>query len=202
MTDRSPVLILFAHPATQKSRVNIILANAVRRLEGVTLHDLYEAYPDFSIDTKREQQLLLEHDIIVMQFPFFWYSTPALLKEWEDIVLEHGWAYGSKGTALRGKKIMCALSTGGGEKAYQKGGNRFTIRQLLAPLERSATLCGMVFLPPYVVHGTHSLTSQDIKNRAEEYSRLIGALSEGKVNYSKAVKLECCNSYLDRIITD
>jgi glutathione-regulated potassium-efflux system ancillary protein KefG len=39
---KSRVLILFAHPALEKSRVNCRLADAVRRLDGVTFHDLYE----------------------------------------------------------------------------------------------------------------------------------------------------------------
>jgi len=89
------VLVLFAHPALEKSRVNRRLAAAVADLPGVTLHDLYEAYPDFDVDVKREQDLLVAHDVLVVQHPFYWYSTPALVKQWEDLVLEHGWAYGT-----------------------------------------------------------------------------------------------------------
>ena len=63
-------------------------------MEGVRLHDLYEAYPDFLIDVEAEQALLLEHDVIVFQHPVYWYSSPAILKEWQDLVLEHGFAYG------------------------------------------------------------------------------------------------------------
>ena len=90
------VLILFAHPALEKSRVNKRLILAAGNIDNITLNDLYEEYPDFDIDIKREQQLLIEHDLIILQHPFYWYSTPALLKQWEDLVLEHGWAYGSK----------------------------------------------------------------------------------------------------------
>jgi len=73
------ILVLFAHPALDKSRVNRVLIEGLHDLEGVTLHDLYEAYPDFGIDVAREQGLLLEHDLIVFQHPMFWYSTPAIL---------------------------------------------------------------------------------------------------------------------------
>jgi len=92
MSERLPnhVLILFAHPALEKSRVNRRLVAAVQGLEGVTFHDLYEAYPDFYIDVKHEQRLLEAHDIIAFQHPLYWYSTPSLLKEWQDLVLEHG----------------------------------------------------------------------------------------------------------------
>ena len=93
-------LILFANPALEKSRVNKVLIEGVRKLKNVTFNDLYEEYPDFQIDLKREQQLLLEHDRIIWHHPLYWYSVPALMKEWFDIVLEYGWAYGAGGNAL------------------------------------------------------------------------------------------------------
>jgi len=98
------ILILFAHPALQKSRVNRVLAGEVRDLDGVAFNDLYERYPEFDIDVTYEQGLLLSHDVIVFHHPFFWYSTPSLLKEWQDLVLAHGWAYGREGTALRDQR--------------------------------------------------------------------------------------------------
>lgn len=99
------VLILFAHPALEKSRIHSSLIRHVKHLHGVNIHDLYEAYPDFDIDVKREQQLLMMHDVIIWQHPFYWYSSPALIKQWLDLVLEHGWAYGGE-TKLQGKKIL------------------------------------------------------------------------------------------------
>jgi glutathione-regulated potassium-efflux system ancillary protein KefG len=138
------ILVLFAHPAIHKSRINRVLADAIRDLPGVTFHDLYDAYPDFHIDVHREQELLLDHDVVVFHHPFFWYSTPAILKEWQDLVLQHGWAYGSEGKALVGKLLVSVISTGGRESAYQaEGHNRFTMRELLAPIEQTAHLCGM-----------------------------------------------------------
>ncbi|MGD9200335.1 MAG: NAD(P)H-dependent oxidoreductase [Chitinispirillia bacterium] len=202
MTRQIPILILFAHPCLQKSRINRVLIQAVHDLESVRVNDLYELYPDFYIDVKKEQQLLLNHDIIIFQFPFLWYSTPALLKEWEDIVLEHGWAYGSKGYALQNKKLFCTVSTGGGESAYHKGDNRFSMRQLLAPIERSAYLCGMDFLPPFVIHGAHLMQKEHIQEYGERYRRLLFALTHGKVNYNKLSQLESLNTNLDSIIFD
>ena len=150
------VLILFAHPAFERSRVNRALIEAAGRVEGVTVHDLYERYPDFSIDVRREQALLVEHDLIVWQHPFYWYSAPALLKEWLDVVLEHGFAYGAEGRALEGKLALQAVTTGGGLESYRRAGtNRYTVREFLAPFEQSARLCRMRYLPPFVVHGTH-----------------------------------------------
>src|SRR5262249_12225989 len=106
------VLLLFAHPVLERSPVNLRLLAEAREVTGVTIHDLYEAYPTLSIDVRREQRLLLDHDVIVFQHPFYWYSTPAILKEWQDLVLEHGWAYGHGGTQLRGKITLNAITTG------------------------------------------------------------------------------------------
>jgi glutathione-regulated potassium-efflux system ancillary protein KefG len=83
---------------------------------------LYEAYPRLDIDVEHEQKLLLEHDVIIFQHPFYWYSTPPILKQWQDLVLQHGWAYGSTGTALQGKTFLSAISAGAGEGAYCSAG--------------------------------------------------------------------------------
>lgn len=174
------ILILFAHPALERSRVNRILADSVRDLDFGTFHDVYEEYPDFDIDVRREQALLLEHDVIVLQHPLYWYSTPALLKQWEDLVLEHGWAYGAHGTALYGKTMMSAISTGGGEAAYQVNGyHQHTIDELLLPIERTAGLCGMSYLPPFVVYGTLNMAPGEIRDHARAYRSRLEGLAEG-----------------------
>lgn len=198
---RRRVLILFAHPALQKSRVNVRLAEAVRGLEDVTVHDLYEAYPEMDIDVPREKDLAESHDALVMQHPFYWYSTPAILKQWQDLVLEHGWAYGSKGTALHGKILLSALSAGGSEQVYcAEGQNRFTIRQLLAPLEATARLCGMAYPPPFVVHGTHRLRPEDIARHAEDYRRVIVALRDATLDLEAARDEPRLNRRLDELL--
>ena len=171
------VLILFAHPALEHSRVHRGLLRALPEHPDLTFHDLYEAYPRLDIDVEREQRLLSEHDVVAFQHPFYWYSTPPILKQWQDLVLEHGWAYGSEGNALQGKTFVPIISTGGGEEAYCAAGyNRFTVRQLLAPVEQTAQLCGMEFLPPFVVFGTHRLTPDGITGQAERYRALLEAL--------------------------
>jgi glutathione-regulated potassium-efflux system ancillary protein KefG len=195
------LLVLFAHPALQKSRVNRAMLRTVRDLPGITIHDLYDAYPDFDIDVPREQQLLTEHDILVLHHPFYWYSSPAIIKEWEDLVLTHGWAYGHTGRALHGKQLLSVITTGGGEDAYQKGGhNRFTIRELLAPIEQTARLCGMEYLPPFAVHGTHSFTPHDIERHASDYRRTLVALRDGAVDLETARSHPRLNTDLDSIL--
>ena len=178
------ILVLFAHPAYQKSRANHSLLQAARGLDGLTLHDLYEQYPDFNIDTAREKELLLAHDLIVMQHPFYWYSSPALLKEWLDLVLEYGFAYGPEGTALHGKWLLSAITTGGSRGAYRSEGyNRFTIRQFLAPFEQTAHLCGMRYLPPFVAHGMHRRPeAEELAEHAALYRRALEALRDGHLD--------------------
>jgi glutathione-regulated potassium-efflux system ancillary protein KefG len=195
------VLVLFAHPALRRSRVNRRLVEAARGLDGVIVNDLYQQYPDFDIDVPHEQRLLQDHDVVVFQHPFYWYSTPAILKEWQDLVLEHGWAYGHDGHALEGKTLLNVVSTGAPEESYsQNGANRFTMRQLLAPIEQTARLCGMDYLPPFVVHGTHALTREGIDREAAEYRRLLEGLQDGRVTVKRAAGLDRINADLDAVL--
>jgi len=68
--------------------------------------------------------------------PFYWYSVPTLLKQWFDLVLEYGWAYGKGGDALSGKKVTSVISTGGAEEAYSVDGKMLTpLKNFLGPLK-------------------------------------------------------------------
>ena len=176
------ILILFAHPALGKSRINRRLLAAAGTVKGVTIHDLYEEYPDFMIDVKREQDLLEKHDVILFQHPFYWYSCPAILKEWLDLVLQHGFAFGEQGRALEGKWQASVLSTGGPAGAYRADGyNYFTVRQLLAPFEQTARLCRMVWLPPFLVQGSFALDEAGLDRQAAVYIRVLELLRDGTV---------------------
>ncbi len=173
------ILILFAHPISHKSRVNIEMINAVKNISGVTVHDLYEEYPDFFIDVKREQKLLMDHDVIIWQHPFYWYSAPSILKEWFDLVLEHGFAYGHDGNSLKGKIAMSVITTGGKKETYSSNGlNSFPLTDFLIPYKQSCTLCQMEYLPPFVVHGTHLLATNDIELLKVDYVKLISLLKD------------------------
>jgi len=176
------VLVLFAHPVPRRSRVNRRLLAAIEGIEGVRVRDLYAEYPDLDIDVEREKALLVEHDVLVWQHPFYWYSTPAILKEWQDLVLEFGWAYGPGGTALEGKSFLQVITTGGREEAYQhEGFNRYQITELLAPVHQTVRLCHMKPFPPFVVHGTHRMTEPEMEAHAGDYRRILVALTEGRL---------------------
>ena len=196
--NKARILILHAHPIPHKSRLNAALLDAVSDLELVTVRQLYEIYPDFFIDVKAEQQLLLDHDIIVWQHPFYWYSAPALLKEWIDLVLEHGFAYGREGNALRGKKVMTTTTTGGSIKAYSEGGhNNYTMNQFLAPFEQTARLCKMDYLPPFIIHGSLILDDQSIQDAANDYRKIIVSLRDNIFDDSDIMKHQYINHILN-----
>lgn len=168
------LLVLFAHPSPGRSEINSHLASIAKSHVNTTFVDLYAEYPDYQIDIDKEQQRLCEHDVIVFLFPVFWYSTPALLKEWQDLVLEHGFAYGSKGTALAGKYFLCACSAGGPYSAYGEAGyNRHSLRDLLMPLEQTATLCRMRFIPPFALFGSRTAVEE---GRREAHVQSFAAL--------------------------
>jgi glutathione-regulated potassium-efflux system ancillary protein KefG len=180
------LLVLFAHPKLSGSVVQKAMLAAIAGLEHVTFHDLYAAYPDFEINVKAEQQLLLAHDLIVLQHPFYWYSSPAIIKEWQDLVLQNGWAYGPGGTALAGKFLMNAISTGGSSEAYSPDGrNRFAIETLLAPFNQTAHLCGMAYLEPFIVNAGRKLPPESLTARAEAYRDLIVGLRDGRIDPMK-----------------
>jgi glutathione-regulated potassium-efflux system ancillary protein KefG len=193
------VLINFAHPARSRSIINNALRGAVEDLEDVTINDLYAAYPDFLIDVKREQYLCETHDVIVFQHPFYWYSTPAIMKEWLDLVLQHGWAYGSQGNALKGKLFLQAITAGGDDSTYRKDGyNEFTIGELTSPYRATAKLCKMDWLPPFAILGIHrGLPDDQVETHAEDYRRAITALRDDQFEIEEVRQQKYLNSNLN-----
>ncbi|MEM8869130.1 MAG: NAD(P)H-dependent oxidoreductase [Pseudomonadota bacterium] len=192
------LLILFAHPSQGRSEVNVQMAHVAEWVPGVTLVDLYAEYPTFDIDINAEQARLDDHDTLIFLHPLYWYSTPAILKEWQDLVLEYGYAYGTDGIALRGKTFFSAVTTGGPEEAYRADGyNHYTLRQLLAPLEQTANLCGMTWLPPFVLHGArHAKETGVIQSHLDDWEYLLEALVHGRLDLAALEGLDTLNPAL------
>ena len=181
-------LILYAHPGQQHSNANSDLVKATQTVEGVTFVDLYHRYPRHDIDVQREQQQLLDHDVIVFQFPLMWYSTPSILKDWQDLVLEHGFAYGQGGEQLMGKYWLNAVTAGAPQPAYTaEGQNKHTLPEMLTPLQATARLCHMQYLPPYVLYGALKPDSQAERTaHAEGYKALLSSLSQDQFGLEAA----------------
>ncbi len=190
-------LVLFAHPRYENSRIQNALINSIRNLPGVRVHDLYEEYPEFNIDIQREQELLLEHDIIVWMHPFYWYSAPPILKQWIDLVLEYGWAYGKGGTQLKNKLIFNCISSGGPRESYQKEGfHGYTVHEFLRPFQRTSTLCNMIYLPPFFVHGSHRISDEDLNKHAQMYHDVLKKLSQASYNSDELLNENYLNDWI------
>jgi putative NADPH-quinone reductase len=165
-------LVVVAHPDLGNSRINRTwLLHLQPHGEKVTVHELYKSYPDGKIDVAAEQKLLEAHDRIILQFPMFWFSTPALLKRWLDDVLAYGWAHGPGGDKLEGKEIGVAVSTGGPAHAYQAGGhNQHSLSEVLRPLQMTAQYVRAKYLPVFTMQGAlYNPSDADVEQNALAY---------------------------------
>lgn len=168
------VLVIVAHPDLEKSKVNKRWVEELNKNKKITVNNLYEKYPNSVIDVKAEQKLLTKHDRIVFQFPLQWYNIPPILREWQDKVLEHGWAYGIEYGAVEGKEFIAAVAISAPKSSYQSGGyNRFTMSEILRPLEATSNLLGMRYLPSFNLFSTVGLNENEIDQSAKEYVSYI-----------------------------
>lgn len=164
------IMVVTAHPNFENSRVNKRWIEELEKQGDITVNNLNVKYPDEVIDKEAEQALLLEHDRIVFQYPWYWYNMPPLLRKWQDLVLEYGFAFGPGGTKLKGKDYVVAISVGGPEVSYQAGGyNTFTISEFLKPMQQTANLTGMNFLPAFKIHSAVVITDEDLEKSAVDY---------------------------------
>jgi len=186
------LIVYYAHPGNKYSQANKAMVEEARRVERISFVDLYAEYPRFDIDIDREQQRLLDHEVILFQFPMFWYSTPSLIKEWQDLVLEHGFAYGAGGDKLTGKCMMLAVTAAGSREAYtEQGYQHHPIRTFLKPLEQTANLCHMEFAAPYVLYGSLRAPEDGrLPAHVAGYRALIEAIRDDRYDFASAVRGE------------
>ena len=186
------LLVYYAHPGQRTSRANKALSETAQSIEGVTFVDLYRECPRHIIQVDREQQRLIDHDVILFQFPMFWYSTPSIIKEWQDLVLEHGFAYGSGGVALTGKTMMLAVTAAGSSEAYTpQGYQHYPIRNFLVPLEQTARLCHMKFAAPYVLYSSLKAPDTDeLETHRAGYQALLTAILEDRYDFEAACAMD------------
>lgn len=164
-------LVLVAHPSIAFSRVNRAWAEAFATQPDVTVHDLSAVYPEMDIDVLAEQQLLLDHDRIIMQFPLYWYSSPAILKLWQDLVLSTGFAYAGA-HKLAGKEFMVATSIGAKEEDYRAGGhNHFSVDELLRPFEQMVNYCRGRYLTPFLFYRSIAADDAEVEQSARDLLR-------------------------------
>ena len=172
-------LILLFHPDLSRSKANAALAAAAANLPDVEIVDMQALYPtgiDMIRDSEREAKRLLAADRIVLQFPVQWYSTPPLLKEWQDVVLTRMFyiAYETEGRALEGTPLMIAATAGNVPEAYRPGGrNMFPMEALFNPLRATAHRCGLVWSAPFVLYRADKLDPRELEAAAVDYVAAI-----------------------------
>ncbi|MCT4616770.1 MAG: NAD(P)H-dependent oxidoreductase [Candidatus Gracilibacteria bacterium] len=169
-------LIISGHPNLSESLANKIIINKFKKDENITIHDLAEKYPDYKINVEVEQKLLLKHDIIIFQYPFYWYNMTGILKKWFDDVFTYGFAYGSTGDKLKGKHFIVSTTVGGWEHSYTPlSFNHFPMAELLKPLEQTAYLAQMKWEKPIATHSMVYIpgvyhTKNEVTNRALDHA--------------------------------
>lgn len=169
-------LIVLAHPNIEQSNVNKTWKEELEKHPNdIMIHELYKEYPDWDIDIDKEQQLLESYDYIIFQFPFYWYSYPPLLKKWFDDVFTYGWAYGSKGDKMKGKKLGLAISIGDKEENYTSTGSvGFTVDEAITPFKATASHIGANVLPLFSVYrASFHISREEVEQSANDYIEYI-----------------------------
>lgn len=139
------ILTVSGHPDLNDSFANkTILEETKELLPEAEFACLDKLYPDFRIDVQAEQERLLRADIIVLQYPLFWYSAPSLLHRWMEQTFTHGFSHGRTGDKLRSKQLVLSFTSGAPEEMYRYDGpQHYPIDDFLPPYKQMANLCGM-----------------------------------------------------------
>lgn len=144
------ILLLFSHTYWADSKVNRALLESAKTLENVTIHNLSTAYPNGAINIESEIALLQKADKIIFQFPLFWFSTPAIMKEWQDKILTHI-LYGKNPKLLAHKKFGIITTAGGDETSYD-GHHGYNLNTLLSPINYAFSYCGCEVQEAYCIY--------------------------------------------------
>lgn len=158
-----------------------IIVKAVRDLPGLYINNLYKHYFDYNIDVDREQDLLLAHDLVVLQTPLSWFSTPPLFKKWQDDVYTYGFAYGMKTKPLAGKDFLLSMTVGGRHADTEEEAGKI-IDTYMLPLRKATEMAGFNWLPPLYSFGLINRSGidprADVTERAADHgARLKDVLS-------------------------
>lgn len=145
--EKPHLLVVSGHAKIEISTATKAIMEEVKKeFPEAELLYLDQTYPDFKIDIRKERQRVSSADIIVLQYPIQWYSSPAIMKRWLEEVFTFGFAHDAKGGLLNGKKLIISMTSGAPESQYHIGerqGYPMDVYQL--PLVQLADLCGMDF---------------------------------------------------------
>ena len=176
------IVVISGHPNLQESIANkSILQNLGQALDRIDIAYLDTLYPDYQIDEKVEQDRLKKADIIVLQYPLFWYGMPALLSRYVEQTFLHGFSHGSNGDKLHGKKLIVSFTSGAKEEVYD-GRNQYRIDEFLPSIQATCKLCGLEFAGYVYTGGVSYQEHQDplkceaIEQKAKVHADKIVAL--------------------------
>ena len=142
----------------------------------------------FAEDVENEIRKIEWCDLMILQFPLWWFGLPAVLKGWVDRVFAMGRVYGYghiyETGVFRGKQALLSLTTGGPEEAYLKGAFNGDINGILRPIHRGILqFVGFDVLKPHIVYGPVHMTEEQRALALAEYAvRLQGIQSESPVD--------------------
>jgi len=134
-----------------------------------------------SHDILVEQQKLQACDLLILQFPLWWFSMPAILKGWVDRVMTVGFAYGNgkwydRG-GLQGRRAMLSITTGGPEHYFGPRGINGEMERILYPIHHGMLhFCGFKVLPPFVAWGPAHTSQTDRKQQLADYEKRLGGI--------------------------
>lgn len=139
----------------------------------------------FADEIETEQQKVEWCDLMIWQFPLWWFTVPGILKGWVDRVFAMGRFYGNghfyDEGIFKGKKALLSLTTGGAEEHYQKGGFNGDLYGMLKPLHRGILrFVGFNVLEPHVVYGPVRLTPEQREQELERWSERLKNISDEK----------------------
>lgn len=170
MTD---TLVLLFHPSLAKSKTNAALVRQATVIAGLEVIDMYALYGDGKIDADLEVKRLLNAERVVLQFPIQWYSSPALLQTWKDIVLTRMFyiAYENEGKRFEGTPLLIAATAGNTHSAYSPSGiNRFSLDENLTPFMAMAGRCGLPWADPFFVYEAGKLDEASLEKESTRYA--------------------------------
>ena len=164
------VLVIYSHSYQETSHAGKVILEVFKAQPDFEVRNIEELYPQCSpIDIALEQERLVAADLIIFHHPIFWFSMPAGLKHYMDEVFQYGFAYGSTGGKLRGKKFIHSYTTGSGAATF--AGELGDI--LPAALKGSAAFCGMEYLKAFPLYGQLALTNPNVPAEAKAHAERI-----------------------------
>lgn len=138
-------LVIVAHPRIAASATQTFFKTAAKQENNVTWHELATPF-----DISHEQELLHAADRIILQFPMYWYSAPAILKQWLDEVWN---AELTSRRLVKGHELGIVVTVAHSAQSFMPGASQqFTIAELLRPYQALAYATGMKYLPPFPVY--------------------------------------------------